>query len=42
MIQIISKNGVVKCTTSIPYPDAIIAQMKKAGYRVRTKEDKKK
>ena len=36
--QIISKDGVVKCVTSVPYPDDVIKQMKKAGYRVKTVE----
>lgn len=40
MTQIISKNGVVKCVTSVPYPDAVIKQMKNAGYRVKTQADK--
>ena len=40
--QIISKNGVVKCVTAFPYPDDIVKQMKKAGYKVKTVEEKKK
>lgn len=41
MKQIISKNGEIKCQTTIPYPEEVIKQMKKAGYRVRTVEDKR-
>lgn len=39
MKQIISKNGVKMCTTSVPYDEETIKQMKKAGYRVRTVND---
>ena len=38
MLQIISKNGKVKCITSVPYPVKIIKDMKKAGYKVVVKE----
>lgn len=37
MTQIISKDGVVKCTTSAPYPAFIIRDMKQAGYKITTK-----
>lgn len=36
MKQIITKDGKVMCTTHVPYPEDIIKQMKKAGYRVKT------
>lgn len=39
--QIISKDGAVKCVTSVPYPDDVIRQMKKAGHRVKMVEGKK-
>lgn len=38
MKQIISKNGKVVCTTTVPYPPEIIKQMKSAGYKI--KEEK--
>ena len=38
MKQIISKDGVIVCTTSVPYSVAIIKDMKKAGYKIK-KED---
>ena len=34
MKQIISKDGRVLCTTTVPYPKEIIKQMKKSGYKV--------
>lgn len=34
MKQIISKGGRILCTTSVPYPAAVIKEMKKAGYKV--------
>ena len=40
MSQIITKNGRVYCTTAVPYPPEVVAQMKKAGYKV--KEEKKR
>ena len=40
MRQIITKDGKKMCTTSVPYDEETIKQMKKAGYRVRTIEDK--
>lgn len=39
MKQVITKNGVKMCTTSVPYDEETIKQMKKAGYRVRTIND---
>ena len=39
MIQVITKNGVKMCTTSVPYDEETIKQMKKAGYRVKTIDD---
>ena len=41
MKQIITKNGLKMCTTSVPYDDETIKQMKKAGYRVKTIDDDK-
>ena len=38
MKQIISKDGVIVCVTSIPYSAATIKEMKKAGYKVKTEE----
>ena len=38
MAQTISKDGVPKCTTSVPYPASVIKDMKKAGYKVTTKK----
>lgn len=38
MKQIISKNGEVKCVTTVPYPKAVINDMKKAGYKVKEEE----
>jgi hypothetical protein len=38
MKQTISKNGVIMCVTTVPYPAAIIKDMKKAGYKVKTEE----
>lgn len=37
MTQIISRDGVVICTTTVPYPPHIIRDMKKAGYKITTK-----
>lgn len=39
MTQIISKDGVVVCVTTIPYPPKIIKAMKQAGYKVKTVEE---
>ena len=36
MKQIISKDGVVVCVTTVPYPAAIIKDMKQAGYKIKT------
>lgn len=33
--QIITKDKKVYCETTVPYPPAIIRQMKKAGYKVK-------
>lgn len=38
MTQTISKDGVIVCVTSVPYPAAIIKDMKKAGYKVKVEE----
>lgn len=35
MKQVISKNGVVFCTTTVPYPKETVKQMKAAGYKVK-------
>lgn len=35
MTQIIKKDGIVVCVTTVPYPPEIISQMKKAGYKVK-------
>ena len=39
MKQIISKDGQVVCTTTVPYSVEIIRQMKKAGYKVKEIEN---
>lgn len=39
MTQIISKDGKVYCTTTVPYPPEVIKQMKKAGYKVKVVND---
>lgn len=38
MKQIISKDGKVVCTTTTPYPPAVVREMKKAGYKVKEVE----
>lgn len=38
MKQIITRDGVVICVTTVPYPDYIIKDMKKAGYKIKTEE----
>jgi hypothetical protein len=38
MKQIVSKDGRVLCETTVPYPVAVIKEMKKAGYKVVNKE----
>ena len=40
MKQTISKDGVIVCVTSVPYPVDIIKDMKKAGYKVKVDESK--
>ena len=40
MKQIITKDKKVVCETTVPYPPAIIREMKKAGYKVNVVEDK--
>ena len=34
-VQIISRGGVVYCTTTVPYPPDIISDMKKVGYKIK-------
>jgi predicted fused transcriptional regulator/phosphomethylpyrimidine kinase len=41
MVQIITKDKRVVCTTSVPYPPDIIKDMKKAGYKVKVIDDNK-
>ena len=38
MKQIISKDGRIVCTTSVPYPAAVVKEMKKAGFKVVEKD----
>ena len=38
MKQIIIKDGKVVCTTTVPYSNAVIKEMKKAGYKVKEVE----
>ena len=38
MVQIIKKDGKVQCVTTVPYSEETIRAMKKAGYKVQTKE----
>lgn len=38
MIQIITKDGEVVCTTTAPYPKEVIKELKKAGYKVKEVE----
>ena len=35
MKQVIIRDGKVLCTTTVPYSDKIVKQMKKAGYKVK-------
>lgn len=42
MIQIVSRNGKVFCTTSVPYPKDVVDNMKKAGYKVTEKKETEK
>ena len=37
---IISKDGKVKCVTTIPYPEEIIKFMKKAGFKIKVINEK--
>ena len=39
MKQVISKDGVVYCTTTVPYPKETIKQMKAAGYKVKEEKE---
>ena len=36
MKQVITRNGIVLCVTSVPYPAFIIKDMKAAGYTIKT------
>ena len=38
MTQTISKDGVIVCVTTVPYPTAIIKDMKKAGYKIKVED----
>ena len=38
MKQIISKDGVIVCVTTVPYPAKIIKDMKKAGYKIKVED----
>lgn len=38
MTQIITKNGKVLCVTMVPYDKDTVKLMKRAGYKVTTKE----
>ena len=38
MTQTISKDGVIVCVTTVPYPAAIIKDMKKAGYKIKVED----
>ena len=38
MTQTISKDGVIVCVTTVPYPAEIIKDMKKAGYKVKVED----
>jgi hypothetical protein len=40
MKQTISKNGVVICVTTVPYEPNIVKDMKKAGYKIKTEDNK--
>lgn len=41
MKQLIIRDGVVICITSIPYPGFIIKDMKEAGYKIKVISDEK-
>ena len=38
MKWVISRDGVVICVTSVPYPAWIIKDMKQAGYKIKMEE----
>ena len=38
MKQTISKDGVIVCVTTVPYPAEIIKDMKKVGYKVKVED----
>ena len=38
MKQTISKDEVIVCVTTVPYPPNILKNMKQAGYKVKTEE----
>ena len=38
MKQTISKDGVIVCVTTVPYPANIVKEMKKAGYKIKTED----
>lgn len=38
MKWVISRDGVVICVTSVPYPAWIIRDMKQAGYKIKVEE----
>lgn len=38
MKQTISKDGVIVCVTTVPYPPKIIKDMRQAGYKIKTEE----
>lgn len=42
MTQIISKDGIDICVTTVPYPAWIIKDMKQAGYKIRVVEDERR
>ena len=37
--QVVSKDGITYCVTSVPYPPEIVKSMKKAGYKVKDVPD---
>lgn len=39
MKQIVSKDGITYCVTTVPYPPEIVKSMKKAGYKVKEVAD---
>ena len=41
MKQVISKDGKVLCTTTVPYPKETVKQMKAAGYKVKEENEVK-